>query len=303
MTDFNTKRTRIALVLSVALLGLVALSGGAPRSAELGIAAYSPFGKASGAVVPASCPSYTHNSIYSPCTDRSTCNTSTTANASNACPGDMCFNIDGVQASPPAGYYLYETPGVYRLCCPNGYSHDTYSCYPPPPPQPPTVTCNSSASCTVLPATVVTITWSCPSPNTSSTNSFNSNTAASGSANVTVNANTTYTVHCTQTGTQASVSATVLNPQLSLTASPQKVQSGGTSTLTWSATAVQSCTLTGPGVSVSATADVNGNVSSRTTTTGAITASNTYTLTCQTSAGTATPVTVIVSPIPNVIEI
>lgn len=59
------------------------------------------------------------------------CDSSPSANRDTACPGDMCFNLEGTQGGPPGGYFLHETFGVYRLCCPNGFSYDTYSCYPP----------------------------------------------------------------------------------------------------------------------------------------------------------------------------
>lgn len=61
----------------------------------------------------------------------SSCNSSPSASVYDACPGDMCFNLDGVQGGPPGGYYLYETYGVYRNCCPNGYVADVASCYAP----------------------------------------------------------------------------------------------------------------------------------------------------------------------------
>jgi hypothetical protein len=124
----------------------------------------------------------------------------------------------------------------------------------------------------------------------------------SGSANVTVTGNTTFTVQCNPTSMQTNVSAVVVNSNLSLAAVPSRVQSGSASTLTWSASSVQSCTLSGPSVSASATADANGNVSTHNTSTGAVTGRSVYTLTCQTAGGSLST-SVTVTLIPTVIEI
>ena len=118
---------------------------------------------------------------------------------------------------------------------------------------------------------------------------------------MTVTNTTTYTVVCGQTGTQASVTATAINPTMSLVATPSRVHSGSTSSLQWSASSVTSCTLSGPGTSVTVAA-TGGAISSQNTTTAPITGQSTYTLTCQTAAGSVST-SVNVSLIPVEIEI
>ena len=96
----------------------------------------------------------------------------------------------------------------------------------------------------------------------------------------------TYTLTCQRSGggvDTRSVTVTVEEPTaITLTANPTSVAYGGSSTLTWSAANVTSCSLTGPN-SLSASG-TSGSI-----TTGALTADSTYTLTCtKTSGGTDT---------------
>jgi hypothetical protein len=80
-------------------------------------------------------------------------------------------------------------------------------------------------------------------------------------------------------------------PVVTLTASPTSVAYGASSTLTWSSRDVTSCTASGAWSGVQATA---GSIS-----TGALTASSTYTITCSGAGGTATKsVTVLVGSPP-----
>jgi hypothetical protein len=84
-------------------------------------------------------------------------------------------------------------------------------------------------------------------------------------------------------------------PTLSITASPTNLTVGESSTLTWSSTNATSCTATGAWTGTKAT---SGSAS-----TGTITAagSNSYSLTCSSSAGSATAnavITAIVAPTP-----
>lgn len=70
------------------------------------------------------------------------------------------------------------------------------------------------------------------------------------------------------------------NPQLSVTATPDRVRTGGTSSLTVSATGVSgSCTLSGPGVSQTLVSD-QCSVDEIVVPTGAILTQSTFTLTC-----------------------
>lgn len=382
------------LFLSIFVLVAIFLSGQPVRSVELGVAAHSPAGFSGGEVIPASCPSYSH--LGTDC---------------NAEEGDMCFNIAGWQAGPPGGYTLYETPGVYRLCCPTGYvPSDPYTCVPacagnygqqcsgsnqcgtlygsyqcngacsvggptlppgfgqgcnspanacgqttggtigcngactattppavpanygqacasspnfcgqtytgyiqcngscsapappnsncPPSQQPPSISVNPTS---LLTGQSTTITWNCPGNSSATGTNFSTGGAASGQATVVVTTTTTYTVTC-QAGTQASAQATVNGPALSLTASPTRVKANNASTLTWLASSVTSCALTGPGINVSKTANASGTITQQVTSTGAITGQSIYTLTCQSTSGQVSS-SVTVNLIPSEQEI
>ena len=82
-------------------------------------------------------------------------------------------------------------------------------------------------------------------------------------------------------------------PVLSISASPASIAYGGSSTLTWSAENVDSCSVAGPGISSSQT--------SGTASTGILTSGATYTLSCQATSGAQTKQTVVaVSPAPAI---
>ena len=87
---------------------------------------------------------------------------------------------------------------------------------------------------------------------------------------------------------------TVLTPSLSITANPTRVRSGNSSNITWNATNVNSCAVTGPNFSASGT---SGGPQS----TGALTFQSTYTLLCQTDTGPVSA-SVTVTLIPSIIE-
>lgn len=72
----------------------------------------------------------------------------------------------------------------------------------------------------------------------------------------------------------------VPEPELILTAEPEGITSGGSATITWSATGVASCITQGGGLAVS---EMSGSFS-----TGPLTASTTYTLECTSVAGERT---------------
>lgn len=247
-----------------------------PRSVEVGFTNLSPLGEEGGRIVPASCNGGPNAPTY----------------------GQGCTSAANSCGQTSSG--TYDTCGNCTATTPSDSGCPT----------PPNVTITggggTGTAVTVVSGAQVTVTWSCSSPNTSTTNNFNGSTALSGSANLNPTVSSTYTVRCTQTGTQASVSATVINPTISLTAAPSRVRSGDSATLSWYASGVTSCTLVGPGVSASATADASGNVASsgspRQNSTGAISGSSTYTLTCQTAGGPVNS-SVNVSPIPVQIEI
>ena len=101
-----------------------------------------------------------------------------------------------------------------------------------------------------------------------------------------------YQVVCTGAGGNSApsfASVEVLAPSATISASPSRVPSGGgSSTISWNATGVGSCTVSGPGLSST------GKSGSQTVT---ITAQSTYTITCTTNGDPVTrSVTVNVTP-------
>jgi hypothetical protein len=140
---------------------------------------------------------------------------------------------------------------------------------------PPTVTSGSSA----------TLIWS-SSNATSCTASggWSGDKATSGSASTgAITSSTTFTLTCSgASGTTAAetvhVTLTTANPSVSLSASPPSVTRGSSATLTWSSFNATSCTASGGWSGNKAT---SGSAS-----TGAITSSTTFTLTCSGASGT-----------------
>lgn len=275
-------------VLVVGALAVFAAPGNNFRSVELDVAAYSPMGVEGGAVLPAS-----GGSTYCGPT------------ADTACPGDICFNIEGLQYSPPEGYTAYENYGVTRQCCYYTETFTGYGCVPAYsqsyyqgyyqsayPPTAPTIGCSPS---TINSGSSSTCSWSCSGSSTAGLG-FSTGGALTGDASVSPTATTAYTVQCIGPGgtSQTSTTVTVNNPVLSLSADPTRVRSGNSSTITWSATQVTSCAISGPGVSAT------GLSGSRST--GALTSQSRYTLTCQTVAGVKTA-SVLVNVIPAQTEI
>lgn len=164
-------------------------------------------------------------------------------------------------------------------------------------PDPTTATLTATPS-TVLPGGVSVLRWS--SNGTSCVGSgFNTGNAANNSTGVSVTTNSTqtYGVTCTSAhpvpGT-ATAQVTVRNPSLSITAAPDRVVTGQSSTITWNATEVDSCSITGPSLSVTGQAGptVTGNRSV------VITGRSTYTLACDSASGNFTD-TVIVNVDPS----
>ena len=107
-----------------------------------------------------------------------------------------------------------------------------------------------------------------------------------------------YSLTCTGPGgTSAPATATVTIgtiPTATLNANPTSIAGGGTSTLTWSSTNATSCTATGG--TFAGTKAASGSQS-----TGALTASTTYSLRCSGAGGTSTAAsaTVTIAPVPT----
>lgn len=108
------------------------------------------------------------------------------------------------------------------------------------------------------------------------------------------NASTSYCPNVTVTSNACSGSAT----NLSISASPARVRSGQTSTITWSATGVNgegaSCTVTGPGISWTAPVSAGPQCSAGSSGSATISTQSTYTITCGGESKSAT-----VNVIPN----
>ena len=167
--------------------------------------------------------------------------------------------------------------------CPPGYTHvewgdSEHRCDPPPrPPAPPPATANISLSnSTVFEGDTVTITWSSSNAPSCSSIGFSTGGATSGSVIIVVTETTTYTLICGSA--QRSATATVLIPDLSITADPSTVHINNATDISWSATGVTSC-----GISEDNPDFVDSwSGTSGTQATSIITGETIYTLLCQT---------------------
>lgn len=193
--------------------------------------------------------------------------------------GNPAFSSElEVREYSPLGY---QGGAVIPASCPS-YAHTTGQCTPP------SFTTGDSQ---INSGETTNLTWSCPSAyNTSSSGSnFSTGGALSGSSNVSPSSDTTYTLVCNDSGTSASLSVTVYNPTLSISANPTRVRAGNSSTISLSASSVDSCSVSGPSFSGTGT---SGSQSS-----GAISNESTYTLTCTTDGGSVSAsVTVTIAP-------
>ena len=101
-----------------------------------------------------------------------------------------------------------------------------------------------------------------------------------------------YSLTCTGTGGTSGVSTVLVNiiPTATLVAAPSVIASGGSSTLTWSSTNATSCTASGAGAGWSGSKATSGTQS-----TGALTATTSYSLSCSGAGGTSSLVTATVT--------
>ncbi|GEM_PF-2515220 len=160
----------------------------------------------------------------------------------------------------------------------------------PPPPPPPSFGATGGAtggsgtpgtgasSITINEGGAVTMSFACVNSTSSSGLNFSTGGAAEGSVSINPLDTTTYTVVCSNGG-RSSVDVTVLHPVLEITADPIQVRSGRESLITWSATVVDSCNVTGTN-GFSATG-LSGSQPSN-----PITLQSIFTLTCENVAGT-----------------
>lgn len=146
-------------------------------------------------------------------------------------------------------------------------------------------------SCTIFPPTASlsanptsiwvgdssTLSWSSTNATScTSTGGFSTGGTKSGSASVSPLTTSTYQITCTDAGgtsSPANATVTVLQPNVTLTATPTRIKSGGTVTIAWTSQYVTSCQVTKNGV-----AWASGKTGSQTDT---LTAQATYVATCQ----------------------
>lgn len=192
-----------------------------------------------------------------------------------------CYG-QGCGPTPPGSC---ETSGV----CPCSYPS-----WPQPQTGNPSICCASgpnicaalpTASLTATPSTVDTgqstkLTWSSTAATSCSSTGFSTGGATSNSSGVssgglTLNP-TVFPLTCTGPGGTATsyATVTVLQPQGSISVNPTRVAAGSNTTITWNASQVKSCTVTGPGLSAT---DLSGSRDVP------ITSQSTFMLTCQTN--------------------
>ena len=159
---------------------------------------------------------------------------------------------------------------------------------PTPPPAAPTLTFSANPASVAFNGSSA-LSWSATNATSCAASGGWSGSKAVSGTNVSTGALTTtrtYSLTCTGTGGSNTKSVTVTvaaapAPTLSLSANPVSVASGGASNLSWSATNASSCTASG--------AWSGGKPTSGTSvSTGALTASSTFTLACTGSGGTVT---------------
>ena len=151
---------------------------------------------------------------------------------------------------------------------------------------PPAVTLTGSPT-SVATGASSTLTWSSTNSNAcTASGGWSGARATSGSASTGgLGATTTYSLTCTGAGGAGSKSATVVvspstsAPTVTLSAAPASITSGASSTLSWSSTNATGCTASGGWSGARAT---SGSV-----TTGALSATTTYSLACSGAGGTA----------------
>ncbi len=187
------------------------------------------------------------------------------------------FAIPASKGSPHYGQGGYYGQSSY-------YSQGSY--VPPP-------TFGNNCSGSLNEGGSCTLSWSCFSSISSSGVNFSTGGETSGSAEVSPTATTEYTVICSSGG-QTSQTITVFDPELSISANPERIRSGETSVISWSATDVDSCSVSEDNPNI--TDSFSGLSGSQTT--SALGQETTYTLSCSTEAGSvSSTVTVELLPL------
>lgn len=166
---------------------------------------------------------------------------------------------------------------------PGGTATDTVTVTVTSAPVAPTVTITANPASIVTGASS-TLSWSSTNADSCTINQGIGTVNTSGSATVTPTVTTTYTITATGTGGTATNTVTVTvtaapsAPTVSISANPASIDSGGSSTLTWSSTNADSCSID-HGI---------GTVNTGDSTTVSPTTTTTYTITATGPGGTAT---------------
>lgn len=158
----------------------------------------------------------------------------------------------------------------------------------------------SASPLTINEGDPVTINWTCFFSSSSSGVNFSTGGATSGSVVLDPgpSVTTTYSVSC-DNGGFGSNTVTVRVPTTGITAAPTLIQPEGTSTITWSASGVNSCTVTGTDGFSASSGNISGGLSwNSSTVAGPLTDQTIYTLSCVTNTGTHVDTVIInINPI------
>lgn len=148
-----------------------------------------------------------------------------------------------------------------------------------------------AASSVVASGTATTLTWSSTNATScSASGSWSGTLAASGSqSSGPVASNTTYSITCSGPGGTSSTAAATVDviPTATLAANPTAVASGGSSTLSWSSANATGCAASGAWSGTLATSGSNS--------TGPISSTTTYSISCSGAGGTSAEVSATVT--------
>lgn len=125
-----------------------------------------------------------------------------------------------------------------------------------------------------------TLTWECVDSTSSTGVNFSTGSAASGSTDVSPTVTTSYTLTCSNNG-EGIVKVNVIDPVISITATPPLLRLNETSVIEWTTSSVNSCSVSEDNPDfVDSWSGTSG-----TQTTSPITGETIYTLSCQTDGG------------------
>lgn len=244
----------------------------------------------------------TFGGAVQPTTDCTASNVGTTVNVTNgSCTCSSVTNQTTV-TSPAYGVSIVNNNALsgYAWSSDLGWLDMSGVVYQPAIP---VVTFSANPS-TISKGQSSTLTWSSTGATScTSAGGFSTGGATSGSASVSPTTTSTYSITCSGTGGSsppASATVTVIVPTLSITATPNRVVSGGSTSVTWNATNVKNCAVGRNGIPwKTLSANASGVVSGSSSDT--ITSQTTYALSCNdvNSVAVATAASIVVNISPN----